>query len=206
MREILEKNIVISIIDTNQFFKQGLTLLLKAYAEMHGISLKISYEFESINEATLVFIANHKPYEHTWQKLKCRTTHCFQILDTPFCKKNTQGQAVIHRQQKTEDFWLKISLALSTNFKSSRFCDEHPKNTILRLTEREIEVISLLFSELSPTAASHLLNVAQKTISSHKRSAMKKLHFTRTYELHQWLLNGGLNEITTPSFRTRNHL
>ncbi|WP_413504407.1 response regulator transcription factor [Serratia grimesii] len=40
-----------------------------------------------------------------------------------------------------------------------------------------------------------LLNISEKTVSSHKRSAMRKLHLRRDIELNYWLLHGGLYSI-----------
>lgn len=56
-----------------------------------------------------------------------------------------------------------------------------------RLTVREREILLTLGRGLSPTQVARLLFISEKTISSHKRSAMRKLGFRRPHELYQWI-------------------
>ncbi|WP_455872246.1 LuxR C-terminal-related transcriptional regulator [Serratia proteamaculans] len=41
-------------------------------------------------------------------------------------------------------------------------------------------------------AIAHQLHLHAKTVSAHKRNAMKKLNITRNTQLLHWLLNGGI--------------
>ncbi|EOI7871004.1 TPA: helix-turn-helix transcriptional regulator [Yersinia enterocolitica] len=51
------------------------------------------------------------------------------------------------------------------------------------LTPKEWEVLNLVFDEWSGHTIASALNKSQKTISGHKRSAMKKLGVTSMVEL-----------------------
>ncbi len=61
------------------------------------------------------------------------------------------------------------------------------------LTPREHEVLFHLKQGKTPAGAAISMGVKVKTISSHKRAAMKKLNFRRTNELFHWMLQGGLS-------------
>lgn len=58
---------------------------------------------------------------------------------------------------------------------------------LLLLSLREREVVLALGRGLSPTQVAGLLRINIKTVSSHKRMAMRKLGFRRTHELQQWV-------------------
>ncbi|WP_370592708.1 response regulator transcription factor [Serratia sp. ASV30] len=60
------------------------------------------------------------------------------------------------------------------------------------MTERERQVLHYLRQGISQSQTANILQLKVKTVHSHKRSAMKKLNFTRTSELFHWLLRGGL--------------
>ncbi len=60
------------------------------------------------------------------------------------------------------------------------------------LTPREREVLYQLLQGKTHACVARLLGIKEKTISSHKRTAMKKLNFKRTNELFHWMLQGGL--------------
>lgn len=64
------------------------------------------------------------------------------------------------------------------------------------LTLREREVLSCLEQGKSLMETANEMNLKDKTVSTHKRTAMRKLNFKRNHELYHWLLQGGL---TLPS-------
>ncbi|CAI1243470.1 TPA: response regulator transcription factor [Serratia fonticola] len=60
------------------------------------------------------------------------------------------------------------------------------------LTRREQEVLRHLKQGKTHASVASCMGIKEKTISSHKRAAMKKLNFKRTSELFHWMLQGGL--------------
>lgn len=61
------------------------------------------------------------------------------------------------------------------------------------LTARECEVLRYLQQGNSQVQTAEQMQLRVKTVNSHKRSAMKKLNFTRNNELLNWMLHGGLS-------------
>ncbi|MBH3259864.1 helix-turn-helix transcriptional regulator [Serratia marcescens] len=57
----------------------------------------------------------------------------------------------------------------------------------LALTPREREVVLMQRQALPPSLIADLLNISIKTVSAHKRNAMRKLGFRRIHELQQWM-------------------
>lgn len=60
------------------------------------------------------------------------------------------------------------------------------------LSPREREVLYLMSWETSPNQLGRILKLSPKTVSAHKRGAMRKLGFRRSHELYSWLRQGGL--------------
>ncbi|NTX77617.1 response regulator transcription factor [Serratia proteamaculans] len=61
-----------------------------------------------------------------------------------------------------------------------------------RLSPQEYRVLRLIGRGLSSVAIARQMQLNAKTISAHKRNAMKKLNITRNTQLLHWLLNGGI--------------
>lgn len=57
------------------------------------------------------------------------------------------------------------------------------------LTSREREVVLTLGRGLKHAQVADMLFISVKTVSTHKRTAMRKLGFRRTHELQQWVRN-----------------
>jgi len=75
-----------------------------------------------------------------------------------------------------------------------------PKTTSYRypsvlqsLTLREREVLNHLKQGKTQVETASCMSLKVKTVSSHKRSAMRKLNFRRNNELFHWMLQGGLS-------------
>lgn len=64
------------------------------------------------------------------------------------------------------------------------------------LTRREREVLESLALGMTNCSIANMLRISVKTVSNHKRTAMAKLNFRNSTELHYWFLRGGLAELT----------
>lgn len=60
------------------------------------------------------------------------------------------------------------------------------------LTLREREVLRCLKQGKSQMETAYAMSIKDKTVSTHKRTAMRKLNFKRNHELYHWLLEDGL--------------
>jgi DNA-binding CsgD family transcriptional regulator len=63
------------------------------------------------------------------------------------------------------------------------------------LTPRERQVLRWLGQGKSLLETANKLSLKDKTVSTHKRTAMRKLNFKRNHELYHWLLQGGLTNL-----------
>jgi DNA-binding CsgD family transcriptional regulator len=63
----------------------------------------------------------------------------------------------------------------------------------LMLTPREREVLHCIAEGMAPYRVGKTLDIAFRTVSTHKRAAMRKLGFQSNHELYYWLRQGGLD-------------
>lgn len=73
---------------------------------------------------------------------------------------------------------------------TSTFSDVTLKNkeSYFLLSKREIEVLIRLRLGLSLTAIAKNLGLSIKTVSTHKRNAMRKIGLSKDIDLYKWLL------------------
>ncbi|MFT2789989.1 response regulator transcription factor [Serratia sp. T13T92] len=100
--------------------------------------------------------------------------------------------STLYRNQSLGDMLGKVKLAMQFNAKPQEKAPPCPACHRQSLTERERQVLHYLRQGVSQSQTANILQLKVKTVHSHKRSAMKKLNFTRTSELFHWLLQGGL--------------
>ncbi|MBE0152997.1 MULTISPECIES: helix-turn-helix transcriptional regulator [Serratia] len=100
--------------------------------------------------------------------------------------------STLYRNQNLGDMLGMVKLALQFNSLPQVRTHLCPACHRRSLTERERQVLHYLRQGISQSQTANILQLKVKTVHSHKRSAMKKLNFTRTSELFHWLLQGGL--------------
>lgn len=101
--------------------------------------------------------------------------------------------STLYRNQSIDDMLGMVKVAMQLRSlppeKTHHYCPACHRQS---LTERERQVLYYLRQGISQSKTANILQLKVKTVHSHKRSAMKKLNFTRTNELFHWLLQGGL--------------
>lgn len=128
----------------------------------------------------LYFVITDKKYVH----LK----HLYQSINE---------SNILYRNQSVNHVLQRIEDALSSQESSSKKILPASEDFIYEpLTSREHEVLFHLKQGKTPTGAAISMGINVKTISAHKRAAMKKLNFRRTCELFHWMLQGGLSGIS----------
>lgn len=100
--------------------------------------------------------------------------------------------STLYRNQSLGDMLEMVKLAMQLRSLPQDRPHHCPACHRKSLTERERQVLHYLRQGVSQSQTANLLCLKVKTVHSHKRSAMKKLNFTRTNELFHWLLQGGL--------------
>ncbi|MGQ6230871.1 response regulator transcription factor [Serratia sp. IR-2025] len=86
---------------------------------------------------------------------------------------------------------IELALAMRENFNDVVECCYCATG----LTPREHQVLHSMAAEIAPAGVAKLLQLSPKTVSAHKRAAMRKLGFKYNHELYHWLRKGGLGSI-----------
>ncbi|WP_261237480.1 response regulator transcription factor [Serratia marcescens] len=182
---------------------------------MAGLNMVLSTYFKSKNRK-VKFILGYsmtEPADITFQAIRCGTfiaprsqyhadsgkSHYFAIVDNrdfhlQHLYRDLEKNNVFYRHQSVKTL---LQLIEKKIFLSQSLPGKHPPEEQVflgePLTQREHEVLCHLKQGKTHAGAANCLGIKVKTISSHKRAAMKKLNFRRTNELFHWMLQGGLS-------------
>lgn len=197
----MKKNhINILIQDTNRYFAQGLTDLLRTECQHRntGVTfLTYTHRFQAdviivTDDAPTIIQTCPPPAMQTRQKI-------LLIQDRPRHRAASQAQPNIGVIQRRD----------SINSVIEQVFTKHPDNPAIEafpdrpdLTPRESEVLSALARGLTPKRIARLFGLHAKTVSHHKRGAMRKLGLYRVHDLHQWLYNQDAQTSEQPHRRT----
>ncbi|WP_181575063.1 LuxR C-terminal-related transcriptional regulator [Serratia quinivorans] len=112
----------------------------------------------------------------------------------PSALRCTRKSGTIYRDQPVDD----ILAMITETMRNRRYIPAKPPPscgpcTDNQLSARECEVLRHLKRGNSQVKTAETMQLQVKTVNSHKRSAMKKLNFTRNNELLNWMLRGGLS-------------
>lgn len=187
----MRKKLLILISDHNLLFSYGLSLILLNHLSGLGWNVTITHQLCDGENADIEFIAgdpqDRKHLSHTklWTDSKSKLT--FSIVDsdraTPrhFCK---TVDGIIYRDQSVKEITTQVASFLDDDrVMLNSFCP-------VRLSQRELEVIRYFSEGYHPSEVALTLGINIKTVSAHKRNAMKKMGISRNNELYHWLLNG----------------
>ncbi|WP_395313730.1 LuxR C-terminal-related transcriptional regulator [Enterobacter sp. ECC-219] len=186
----LNKTVRVVILDEDEFFKAGLKMALSAYLEFRNWKADFSYEynpgkgidilFESIYRGTAMHCLNSGvPYCFILADRQC--THLGKI------KNDIKEINIIYRHYPVIAVLQFIGNTLfpaqkpSEQMKTTRFLRHQP------LTHREREVLQYLRQGKNPAAVAAIMGISERTVSTHKRAAMRKLNFSRMIELYHWM-------------------
>lgn len=195
--------ITILFIDHDRYFAEGFRLGVTQYFRRRNINVTYTENIAHRSSADMIFLA---------MDLGRKNSHCYNFVHPsrqclflikgryqtqrsyPSFLKRSAG--IISREQSLASVFTLLDLALlkyNENYQITHRRDEAIRQPVL--TYREYEVMRYLFFGMNNHAISHQLNISEKTVSSHKRAAMRKLNLTQNIELNYWLLNGGLNGV-----------
>lgn len=185
-----KNNINIFIQDTNQYFAQGLTALLQVD--------------ELCRHTTVTFLTHQNRYLADLIIVQDEPTSYFKVC--PCILMNARRNILLIRGNyrywtvsqtlsriniiKRSDSINTVLQLIETAFKghNERTIDDHLYKSP-SLTFREGQVLSAIAQGLTPKRIGRQLDVHFKTVSIHKRAAMRKLGFSRNHELYLWLSN-----------------
>ncbi|QGH61144.1 helix-turn-helix transcriptional regulator [Serratia proteamaculans] len=201
-------NIQFSLLGSDNFYQFGLRRLLEEYL----------YDLNTSSRRSSVDLQNLEPIEIVFRTLEeaCGCARCYQsphqtprhrqmtvlILDDRDTRYSHVHPALfsINRRDATATIRNKLQMALE------QFCQQpwvalHASGIwkcrqcrIAALSSCEKKVLKLMSTGMSACTIAGMLHRSQKTISAHKRSAMRKLNVHKSTELNKMLLSQmGLN-------------
>ncbi|MFL4422392.1 LuxR C-terminal-related transcriptional regulator [Serratia marcescens] len=188
----------IVIIDDDKFYASGLAIVLEKYLNSIGQSTVFSFHYPCKKKADIVFQAircgtvivprnpssmrNDKPLYVAIAEIKdAHLKHLYKKIN-----KNN----ILYRHQSEGIAFQLMENILSKQLMQRTPVKAQPNQT--SFTQREREVLHLIKQGKTLTCMSACLGINVKTISAHKRNAMKKLNFKRNQELFHWLLQSDL--------------
>ncbi|MEB7884166.1 LuxR C-terminal-related transcriptional regulator [Serratia fonticola] len=195
----MKKKITISLNDHNSYFLAGLQYGLTEY--FTDMSTQVNYFsgysadkpdiiFQALYQGEKIDICRHLPADvpqPLYFVIRDQAERQFTPPIRCIAKSST-----LYRNQSIDDILGKVKLAMQFNPLPPEKVQHCPACHRQSLTERERQVLHYLSQGISQSQTAKILQLKVKTVHSHKRSAMKKLNFTRTSELYHWLLHSGL--------------
>nr|WP_260441388.1 LuxR C-terminal-related transcriptional regulator [Serratia fonticola] len=199
-------NIQFTLLDSDNFYQQGLRYIVKDYLdslnEYYRLYPRLApVELNALEGIEIIF----RSQEEGWGCACCYQS----TYHTPRHKQMTviildkqhnhslkhPAQFSIHRQDSVPTIRQKLQMAVE------RFCHQpwvalHASGLhqcqrcrIAGLSNCEKKVLKLMSTGMSASTIADMLHRSQKTISAHKRSAMRKLNVNKSTELNKVLLN-----------------
>ncbi|HEJ9055886.1 TPA: response regulator transcription factor [Serratia fonticola] len=195
---MMMETLTISIIDDDKFFIAGLVMALSSYFKnkkirfYSGRSCGITADivFQAIRCGTFIAPASSSGdssatlYFAIADRKDAHLQHLYRGVATSNILYRHQSVSTI--LQLIENILLSHQPPPEDTQQTTKVCLHEP------LTRREQEVLYHLKQGKAHASVASCMGIKEKTISSHKRAAMKKLNFRRTSELFHWMLQGGL--------------
>ncbi|HEJ8024887.1 TPA: response regulator transcription factor [Serratia liquefaciens] len=203
---MLKESITVLLSDKNRFFIDGLQQVLEIYFHSKNVNVRFTENTFEYRTADIIFLAAN-PSESTlphylYSQAKACCPLVFLIEEergsTPVANSASRMKfTYISRNKSVEALFEAIERVIFSKIiqnKRNR-CSFNNASRLAKFSTREYEVIHYLSLGLPNISISRKLNLSEKTISQHKRNAMRKLNFKRNAELHFWLLCGGLKDV-----------
>lgn len=184
----------ILIVDTDQFFVSGLQQAIRKHysardTQVIFLSLPLLYPM-----ADLIFWASCYPNKVMPMGLLENHMVIQLMSQQPFHLVADNMPLVFYRHQCSGH--LSSLLDQVTHTASNRpaqiVSEENKDDPLLTLTPRQWEVIGYISLGISVYDISKRLCIGRKTVSSHKRAAMRNLRLNKITDLHNWLISNGL--------------
>jgi DNA-binding CsgD family transcriptional regulator len=191
----MKPKINILVREPNQYFAAGLTQGLLMHAKAIGLLVRITDNTLEKSHADVVFFAAE--YALSCGYLGSRRTgpahqQVILIKQKPQLGDTAQFYGVsgiLYRHERLEQ-----ACQLATH--AWQHTEAHPQDDAHpALTPQETTVLRYLAQGITHRAIGQALCINTKTVSTHKRNAMAKLHMVRTPDLIYWLLRGGLDSL-----------
>lgn len=199
---MLNAPIKIFLRDKNNYFQQGIRSVIEEYFSLHQVDVCITQDvtqYTSCQIAIIPFFYDEciTPYYlHSYLKEHCPLT--MLLIDEEHQRLLTRvslcpNQHYLVRRQGVDQL-LHLLDQLFRPAQQARGRTTYTANYKYqpKLTAREYDVVRYWTSGLKTTDISQKMGISSKTISTHKRNAMKKMNIRRNIELYHWASKTGL--------------
>lgn len=184
----------ILIVDPDRFFVAGLQQAVQKHFNVKGVPVIFMNRPLSYPLADLIFWAPGDPTTVMPMGLLAGRTHKSRVIllmsqQTTHLITNYVPW-VFYRHQSRCHLLTLIEQVInsSTDENIATVNDNQGHSSLNSLSPRQREVISCISKGMHLRAISERLHIHEKTVSNHKRTAMRKLQLYRTTDLHHWLL------------------
>ncbi|WP_273830955.1 helix-turn-helix domain-containing protein [Serratia bockelmannii] len=197
----MTRSVKILIVEPDRFFVAGLQYVVKAYFQARGIQVLFMWNPLSYPLADLIFWAPGYPATEIPPGLLTGRKRSRVILlmsqQRPHLAAYCVSSVFYHHQDCSKLASL-IEMTIDTTAGAPIHTVTDAYAALLDgLSPRQREVLCYVSQGLRLNDIAARLHIHEKTVSNHKRTAMRRLQLERTTDLHHWLL---CNSILEPPF------
>ncbi|CNI19950.1 response regulator transcription factor [Yersinia mollaretii] len=192
----MTRKLRILIVDQNNFFVEGLKHAIKKHCLAKGMSVIFMSQKLSHPTANLIFWAPSDPTNLVPVGLQGEGNNKSQLImvisQQEINSVKHQTPWVFYRNQSLGTLLALVDQALKASAIKGNKKESEKQRDISHLnilTRRQKQVIRYVSEGVCPSKIADNLQIHEKTVSSHKRSAMKRLQLNKTTDLYYWLLN-----------------
>lgn len=188
------------VLDDNNYFSQGIQLLLMRYITQKGWSVTFLPEKQR-SQADLIIQADNYCHSMQFCYIRGGKAHCRVITIREVVRPNRRRPAclsehgVISRRDNSQTVLHQIEKMLALRQTVTLTEPQNCPRCSLTLTFRERQVLLAIGTGMTPNRVARHLKLHVKTISAHKLAAMSKLGFQRNIELYRWMRQNDLIKI-----------
>lgn len=187
----MKKPLLILIRDTNQYFVQGLEVVLETFFHLQQQPIQFLEENAVITHLDFAFLGNTFACPAWLHDLHQQGSYprVFFIKDREKKKPRERscGLGTINRYESVATLEQQLRRVLSRSDAAPSGC-----RCVNLLSPREINVMKHLVEGLNGKAIAQKLSISDKTANGHKQNVMRKLNFDSNHELYLWLLQSGI--------------
>ncbi|HGM5491179.1 TPA: LuxR C-terminal-related transcriptional regulator [Serratia fonticola] len=185
----------ILIVDPNQYFVAGLQQIVKKHFYTKGIAVNFLQQQLSYPMADLIFWAPGYPTTVMPIGLLVGDVQRSRLIILTSKESvhlvNSYVPCVFYRHQSQQDliFLIDKALSFSKPGNNEEFIKECNDISLIPLSPRQKQVMRYISKGMCLSQIAEKLDINEKTVSSHKRTAMGKLQLSRTADIYHWLLS-----------------
>lgn len=166
---------IITISDHNNFFSYGLYHLFKSHLKNCLLVKTTSLGNETDDSFIAISFCEN-------------VSVTLEIRDKKHMARELTSEVVIFRDDSVNQLSHKVESTIANMLKHVHGHDVICNNRgVIKLTSTQIKICEFFYNGITTKTASILLNLSEKTISTHKRNVMKKINVINNQGLYLWI-------------------